>query len=151
VLLDDLILDVSQFKFEHPGGSFLLHSNIGRDISKFFYGGYTFEAAGYPLHAHSNAIARQVVNSLAIGRLTGDATENKASMVGKEEINKQTAVFTFKGSGLKLSKIEDDVGMFGRHFLVKNGNGIGVERQYTIVRCMGPKVYQSYVKALTTG
>jgi hypothetical protein len=40
VILDDLVLNVANFKNSHPGGKFLLQHNIGRDISKFFYGGY---------------------------------------------------------------------------------------------------------------
>jgi len=43
VILDDLVLDVSQYMPEHPGGKFLIESNIGRDISKFFYGAYAME------------------------------------------------------------------------------------------------------------
>jgi cytochrome b involved in lipid metabolism len=27
----------------HPGGKFVVEANIGRDISKFFYGGYSME------------------------------------------------------------------------------------------------------------
>ena len=40
VILDDLVLDVSSYLYNHPGGQFLISHNIGRDISKFFYGGY---------------------------------------------------------------------------------------------------------------
>jgi len=36
VILDDLVLDVSLFKNEHPGGLFLFEHHIGMDISKFF-------------------------------------------------------------------------------------------------------------------
>ena len=43
VILDDLVLNVEKFKCEHPGGRFLLEHSIGRDISKYFYGGYTLE------------------------------------------------------------------------------------------------------------
>lgn len=43
VILDDLVLDVSQYISCHPGGKFLLEHNFGRDISKFFYGGYSLE------------------------------------------------------------------------------------------------------------
>ena len=43
VVLDDLVLDISKYKFYHPGGLFVLEHNIGRDISKFFYGGYQLE------------------------------------------------------------------------------------------------------------
>ena len=43
MILDDLVLDVSKYYSEHPGGKFLIEANIGRDISKFFYGGYAME------------------------------------------------------------------------------------------------------------
>jgi len=43
VLLDDMVLDVTRFMFNHPGGKFVIEHNVGRDISKFFYGGYTLE------------------------------------------------------------------------------------------------------------
>jgi cytochrome b involved in lipid metabolism len=43
VILDDLVLDIGRFMGEHPGGLFALEHNVGRDISKFFYGGYSLE------------------------------------------------------------------------------------------------------------
>lgn len=46
VILDDLVLDVGDYAEEHPGGDRLLLSNIGRDISKFFYGGYSMGLKG---------------------------------------------------------------------------------------------------------
>ena len=69
VLLDDLVLDISQYQFNHPGGRFVIEHNIGRDISKFFYGGYALEfSSGHRPYLHSN-VARYVVNSLVIARL----------------------------------------------------------------------------------
>ena len=43
VLLDDLIIDIKNYALNHPGGKKVLVGNIGRDISKFFYGGYQYE------------------------------------------------------------------------------------------------------------
>jgi len=34
---------MSSYAFQHPGGAFLLEYNVGRDISKFFYGGYALD------------------------------------------------------------------------------------------------------------
>jgi cytochrome b involved in lipid metabolism len=68
VVLDDLVLDVSQFLNLHPGGRFVIRQNIGRDVSKFFFGGYNLDGNltgikhGY---THSN-YARLIVNDLAI-------------------------------------------------------------------------------------
>lgn len=71
VILDELVLDVASYISNHPGGRFVLKHNIGRDVSKFFHGGYSLEgnlsgppASGYK---HSN-YARMIVNSLAIAQ-----------------------------------------------------------------------------------
>jgi len=57
--------------FNHPGGTFSIKHNIGRDISKFFHGGYALEnILKVGEHKHSND-ARKVVNRLIIGQLEG--------------------------------------------------------------------------------
>jgi cytochrome b involved in lipid metabolism len=80
-LLDDLILDIGEYAKYHPGGAFLISQNIGRDASKFFYGGYTMAnkdtTHGY---CHSN-YARKVASSIAI------ATLNRVTKVMKAEID----------------------------------------------------------------
>lgn len=43
VILDELVLDIEGFTNHHPGGKFVLFHNVGRDISKFFHGGYSLE------------------------------------------------------------------------------------------------------------
>lgn len=72
-MLDDLVLDISSFKHEHPGGEFLLGYHKGRDVSKFFYGGYVLEnKSGMKPHTHSN-IARTIVNKIAVAKLNDQA------------------------------------------------------------------------------
>ena len=69
VILDDLVLDVRKFKSEHPGGQFLLDFHVGRDIGKYFYGGYVLEnGTGLKPYRHSN-VARMIVNDLAVAKL----------------------------------------------------------------------------------
>lgn len=64
-----MVLNVAKYEFNHPGGRFVINQNIGRDITKFFYGGYQLEnASKMKPYFHSN-IARSVVNGLIIGRL----------------------------------------------------------------------------------
>ena len=41
MVLDNLVLKMQGFEEMHPGGKFNLFRNLGRDISKFFYGGYS--------------------------------------------------------------------------------------------------------------
>ena len=39
-VLDNQVLNYSEYDLIHPGGRFTFDKNIGRDISKFFYGAY---------------------------------------------------------------------------------------------------------------
>ena len=39
-IIDNLVIDYGEYHMFHPGGRFTLTKTIGRDISKFFYGGY---------------------------------------------------------------------------------------------------------------
>ena len=55
---------------EHPGGKFSLKANVGRDISKYFHGGYSLENLGdnkVPNHTHSMD-ARRIVEKYAIAK-----------------------------------------------------------------------------------
>lgn len=75
VILDDMVINVADFIGHHPGGRFVLTHNIGRDISKFFYGGYCLEGNTGPNpssgYTHSN-YARMVVNKLIVAQLERD-------------------------------------------------------------------------------
>jgi len=42
-ILDDFILDTERYASRHPGGQFLIEATVGRDVSKYFYGGYKME------------------------------------------------------------------------------------------------------------
>lgn len=43
VILDEYVLEIGDFISKHPGGRFVIEHNVGRDISKFFYGGYSLD------------------------------------------------------------------------------------------------------------
>ena len=76
VVLDDLILDISNYQFNHPGGAHVLKYNVGRDISKFYYGGYQLENySGLDTHHNHSQLAMRVVQQLVIGVLIDDAPE----------------------------------------------------------------------------
>ena len=70
VILDEYVLDVSEFISKHPGGRFALEHSIGRDVSKYFYGGYSVDGnvgRDHPraAHVHSND-ARRIINELIV-------------------------------------------------------------------------------------
>lgn len=74
MILDAYVLDVTYFMDEHPGGRFSLEHNIGRDISKFFHGGYSLENTNFVAnHTHSSD-ARKIVESLVYAKLKNNAS-----------------------------------------------------------------------------
>jgi len=96
-------LDLSEFAENHPGGTWLINYTLGRDISKFFYGGYALDGnsanpkSGNESHCHSN-IARKIVNKYVIATLARDMPRMTAAMDHQStfDINSVTKSFVFK-------------------------------------------------------
>jgi cytochrome b involved in lipid metabolism len=103
VILDDLVLNVGDYITSHPGGPFLIRECIGRDISKYFYGGYS-KTKSHLINSHSKTALKRALK-FAIGRIysstnppTGAKTF-KASLVAREELIKKTIfALTFEGA-----------------------------------------------------
>jgi hypothetical protein len=75
-----MVIDIGKYAYNHPGGAFLLDYNVGRDISKFFYGSYALDGNGNDpskeeteRYNHSN-IARKIANNNRVGIMKHDAT-----------------------------------------------------------------------------
>ena len=69
VILDEFVLDVSLYADEHPGGTFSITANIGRDVSKYFHGGYSLETLDLLPHYTHGTNSRQIVNKLIVAKL----------------------------------------------------------------------------------
>lgn len=107
VILDDNIIDLTMFAYSHPGGTFLIDINVGKDVGKFFFGGYAFDQnKNIPgdknlAHTHSN-IARKIANKHIIGVIGsslsrhGDPTVRFAIDHAKDfPLNKDITSFNF--------------------------------------------------------
>lgn len=82
-ILDDFILDTKRFASRHPGGQFLIDSTVGRDVSKYFYGGYKMENNKHNMdgpYRHSMS-ARKIVQGLIVARLNNPAPKALAKIV----------------------------------------------------------------------
>ena len=101
-ILDDIVLDLSEFASKHPGGSFVINHSIGKDISKFFYGGYAMDSnsPSLPNKAitwnHSNT-ARKIVNQLAVAKFVKSKTPVFSAKISDQvSLNTHTTTFTLK-------------------------------------------------------
>ena len=164
VILDDLVLDVTEFQSSHPGGKFLLEKTIGHDISKYFHGGYSLEPLSDSKdHKHSN-YARTIVNSLIVARYVGkrdfacmQSTKKVALTDNENEDISPVSVFYMAakgGTGTSKTRRMFYPGLdtVGRHYLVQeqdaDGYPAGNARQYTVAATMEPALYEAYTSAL---
>lgn len=60
-LMDEYVLDVSYYRWEHPGSTYVIDSTIGKDVGKFFYGSYSLEDWVKP-YTHSYIAGKVVLN-----------------------------------------------------------------------------------------
>ena len=67
VIFDNLVLDLNGYERLHPGGKFNLKHNIGRDISKFFFGGYSLVNIPKRIPHHHSQAALDIVKTLVVG------------------------------------------------------------------------------------
>ena len=101
--MDDLVLNIEEFGWRHPGGSFVIDHNVGRDVSKFFHGGYalsgnsTDPSVKVPRIQHTN-YARWIASDLAIGRFVRSSQSFKVTVDKQmtKRVNKDTKTYFFK-------------------------------------------------------
>ena len=95
VVFDQFILNVGWFEKIHPGGRFTLSKNYGRDISKFYYGGYVLvNGKGIMAYMHS-APALEVVKSMVVGTMENqqDVREQEYYLTRKSVVASDTYTF----------------------------------------------------------
>jgi len=160
MILDDLILDVSEFYRVHPGGKFVIEHCIGTDIAKFFYGGYSLEDNMKPKPAfgfrHSN-YARIIANDLAIARLDcriegSEMSKCRLRWDKGNVVNKLTRSFFLetmdKEPRLNYKSYYPGMKYLTRHFWIRNMDTPTTIRHYTTCNAMATEFYKELVRVL---
>ncbi|MFS8160341.1 MAG: cytochrome b5 domain-containing protein [Candidatus Roizmanbacteria bacterium] len=147
VILDDMVLDMNRYRWNHPGGNFTIQQNVGKDVSKFFYGGQMLENnLSTTPYAHSN-IARLIVNTLIIGKLEKEAPKYKCKITERVSVSPRVQTMILKTGqtipGLKM--FHPDIAEMGKHYMVRCMSLPKVRRNYTISNAMRKHVYDEYV------
>jgi len=153
VLFDNLVLDVNGYERMHPGGKFNITHNYGRDISKFFFGGYTLVNNGKKTkkpHTHSKA-ALDIIKTMVVGVIDSQEIiqDELFRISNKNQVNDSTATFTFTSIDnepiANFKQWYSDPAMIGRHFLVFNVQNPSVKRHYTICSSMQPLIFTELI------
>ena len=158
VILDDRVIDLTDYIDSHPGGRFVLNHCVGKDVSKFFYGGYSLEGnlGGSIAKGHNHSYyARRIANDLTIAIFEADIpVVDRAKMSLKEELCTVQApdVHTLH---LQTSQKKDalrswytDERLLGKHFRVEASFRPLFSRHYTVCNILKPSLCQELVKAL---
>ncbi|CDW73578.1 cytochrome b5-like heme steroid binding domain containing protein [Stylonychia lemnae] len=150
VILNDKVLDVGNYMTAHPAGIFIMEKNIGRDISKFFDGGYALEQDISPWN-HSFQ-ARKIVNKLVIGQIINQAKKYRMIVHKKIDINQSTSIFKMKMINkeqiLHWNIKKEDNMTFGRHFQVVSNELPKIKRYYTICNSLSPQIYDELLRLI---
>lgn len=161
VILDEMVLDVEKFIDQHPGGRFVLQHNIGRDVSKFFHGGYSLEGnmgRGAPAQGYMHStFARKIVNDLAIASYAPHMTVSTTICRVREdlcvEVSPNTKTIVFENvDGATVPNFKShfpSISYAAKHFLIRSLEGPNaIARHYTICNAMNPEIYRAYIDAL---
>ena len=124
VILDNLVLDLGEgatsYFNHHPGGKFVLEHNVGRDISKFFFGGYAM-TKGMP-QVHHSAMALKITEKMVIGNISGQDKVNYTNVERRVEgeDNKVTKTYALKADSTvhNWRHSYSPLNMIGRHFVL---------------------------------
>jgi cytochrome b involved in lipid metabolism len=161
VILDELVIDVESFISRHPGGRFALQHNIGRDISKYFHGGYSLEGNLGPNpvqgHKHSN-YARKIVNQLAIATFEKQTTVQETVMNVMRPLTHRltgdTCIIHLQSQDKQvvpnMKHFYSGLSILGKHFTIRSNERESVTRQYTVSNIMRPKIYEELIRVLRT-
>lgn len=151
LIFDNLVLNLNGYDKLHPGGKFFLRQNLGRDISKFFNGGYSLvQGPGIKPHHHS-AHALTILQSLIVGVLHHQklVKEETFRISDKARVTDSTFTFTFTQKDNmavhNLKRWYSDLAMMGRHFLVSSKRFPKIKRHYTICSSMRPELFQELI------
>jgi hypothetical protein len=142
-----MVLDMNKYRWNHPGGNFAIQQNIGRDVSKFFYGGQMLESnLSTTPYAHSN-ISRLIVNTLIIGKLEESAPKYKCIIVDRVCVSSKIQTMVLKTDKIipGLKAFHPDISAMGKHYMVRCMSLPKVRRNYTISNAMRKHIYDEYI------
>ena len=154
VTIDNLVLDYGSFHMVHPGGKFALQRTVGRDISKYFYGGFHIlsEKGSQPPHLHSLK-AFGIAKRMVVARIKGqdETCEVTVARIAKKiKNNANTFTFCFetinRKPDIKFSRFFENHQALGCHYLISASSDPHILRQYTVCNTMVPEFYMELFK-----
>lgn len=158
LILDDLVLDCTDYAPYHPGGKFIIERTRGTDVSKFFYGGYNLEPLTNGLNYNHTNYAREACNSLIIGKIKRNVEIYTTVIDDECDASEDKLIKTFKFKAASGSALGQNVARHypitdtGRHYLLqvktRDGKYEGNIRHYTVSNVMAKDQYENMCAAM---
>ena len=172
-LFDNYVLDVTWYSFDHPGSSYLIDANVGKDVGKYFVGSYSMENKA-PAYTHS-LIAGKILKKLVCAKIKdSDQTvivpreEPNESVIsgthinpdailarsnsnifyveGKDELMRDVYRFRLGNKSSLIKGFYSGLELSGRGYVLSSLQN-HVCRYYTLCNCMSSKFYKQYLDA----
>lgn len=166
-LMDQYVIDVCWYRWEHPGSTYAIDNCIGKEIGKYIYGSYSQEDWVNPWK-HS-WVAGAIIRSLVVAKIKDkindgliqptinadpvnspgqmfDSGANVYTITKKSEIMKDIYRFQLSNGKTKFVSYYPNLNQSGRGYVV-NSRQNNISRYYTICNCMNEKYYDYYMEA----
>jgi len=151
VLYENLLLDVTKYAEDHPGGRNLINDNLYSDISRFMTGNQAYSCR-IPAYDHNVQTCIYAINSLAYAKFIDDhriVLQNNRSanlnhdMVFEFKTSVAESIFRFLFSNIafKFPIFLPGLNWVGRHFAISSTE-LDKTRYYTLCLCLNTKIQQ---------
>jgi hypothetical protein len=152
-VVDNQVVKIAEYEHFHPGGTFTLKKNYGRDVSKYFIGAYKLanQVKNERMWNHSAGAVAQV-NGMVIANLVGQKGRQRVTCEIEQliKVNSLSDCMELKACSEKSVKDwchwYESVDMIGRHFLIYSKKYKRVKRQYTVCNSMQPDKYNLLIQ-----
>jgi hypothetical protein len=151
VLYENLLLDVTKYAEDHPGGKNLIKDIFYSDASRYITGNQAFSTK-ISAHDHNAQTCIYSIKSLAYAKFSDDhkivQQNNKTAYLNhdmifeyKSSIADSTSQLVFSKESFKFPIFISGVNWLGRHFAISSSE-LNKTRYYSICLCLDKKIQE---------
>ncbi len=151
VLYENLLLDVTKYAEDHPGGKNLIKDNLYLDVSRYITGNQAYSTT-ISAYDHNVQTYIYAINSLAYAKFTDDhrivQQNNKTAYMNHDMIFEfktsaadSTCQLLFSNGAFKFPIFLPGLNWVGRHFAISSTE-LDKTRYYSLCLCLNTKIQE---------
>lgn len=157
VLLNNLVIDVTKFVDNHPGGKNLLKDHLYEDVGRFITGTESYGSKFSP-YDHSASTQKHMIEKMCIGEfkdasvgklvaLNGSPVNDGFVIMNKIIIAENTTNFQFHNSKYNFSRFLTGADWLGKHYSVTSTK-LNKTRYYSSCLTLDPVIKEKHLLLL---